>query len=166
MTSSNYCFLTCIQISQEAGQVVWYSHHSQNFPQFIVIHTVKGFGIVNKAEIDVFLELSCFFHELGKYFPLLIIRSRISVSIWMSLDNLLQQTLQNYLITISSWEFTLTGWAKMFFQVFHDIKNPNKYFGQLNFFTSLQTLGCCSFLILQIKWYKMRSYLNLHFCSY
>src|SRR5574337_1159913 len=61
MSSSNCCFLTCIQISQEAGQVVWYSHHFQNFPQFIVIHTVKGFGIVNKAEIDVFLELSCFF---------------------------------------------------------------------------------------------------------
>jgi len=55
------CFLTCIQISQEVGQVVWYFHLFQNFPQFIVIHTVKAFGIVNKAEIDVFLELSCFF---------------------------------------------------------------------------------------------------------
>ena len=43
--------------------MVWYSHLSQNFPQFIVIHTVKGFGIVNKAEIDVFLELSCFFDD-------------------------------------------------------------------------------------------------------
>ena len=63
MSSSNYCFLTCIQISQEAGQVVWYSHFFRNFPQFIVIHTVKGFGIVNKSEIDVFLELSCFFHD-------------------------------------------------------------------------------------------------------
>ena len=61
MSSSNCCFLTCIQISQETDQVVWYSHLFQNFPQFIVIHTVKGFGIVNKAEIDVFLELSCFF---------------------------------------------------------------------------------------------------------
>ena len=63
MSSSNCCFLTCIQISQEAGQVLWYSHLFQNFPQFIVIHTVKGFGIVNKAEIDVFLELSCSFHD-------------------------------------------------------------------------------------------------------
>ena len=63
MSSSNCCFLTCIQISQEAGQVVWYSHLLQNFPQFIVIHTVKGFGIVNKAEIDVFLELSCFLDD-------------------------------------------------------------------------------------------------------
>ena len=52
-----------MQVSQEAGQVVWYSHLFQNSPQFIVIHTVKCFGIVNKAEIDVFLELSCFFHD-------------------------------------------------------------------------------------------------------
>ena len=57
------CFLTCIQISQESGQVFWYCHLFQNFPQFIVIHTVKGFGIVNKAEIDVFLELSCIFDD-------------------------------------------------------------------------------------------------------
>ena len=52
-----------MQVSQEAGQVVWYSHLLKNFPQFIVIHTVKGFGIVNKPEIDVFLELSCFFND-------------------------------------------------------------------------------------------------------
>ena len=58
MTSSNCCFLTSVQVSQKAGKVVWYSHLFQNFPQFIVIHTVKGFGIVN-----VFLELSCFFDD-------------------------------------------------------------------------------------------------------
>ena len=52
-----------MRISQEAGQVAWYSHLFQNFPQFIVIHTVKGFGIVNKAEIDAFLEFSCFFDD-------------------------------------------------------------------------------------------------------
>ena len=52
-----------MQVSQEAGQVVWYSHLLQNFPQFIVIHTVEGFGVYNKAEIDVFLELSCFFDD-------------------------------------------------------------------------------------------------------
>ena len=67
MSSSICCFLTCIQVSQEVGQVVWYSHLFQNFPQFIVIHTVKGFSIVNKAEIDVFLKLSmnleCQVHE-------------------------------------------------------------------------------------------------------
>ena len=60
MSSSNCCFLTCIQISQEPGQVVWYSHLLMNFPQFVVIHTVKVFCIVNKAEVNVYLELSCF----------------------------------------------------------------------------------------------------------
>ena len=63
MSSSNCWFLTCIEVSQKAGQVIWYSPLFQNFPQFIVIHTVKGFSIVNKAEIDVFLELSCFFDD-------------------------------------------------------------------------------------------------------
>ena len=63
MSSSNCCFLTCIQISQEVDQVVWYSYLFQNFPQFIVTHTVKGFDIVNKAEIYVFLELFCFFDD-------------------------------------------------------------------------------------------------------
>ena len=63
MSSSNCCFLTCIQISQEAGQVVWYSHLFKIFPQFIVIHTVKDFGIVNKAEVDIFLEPPCFFND-------------------------------------------------------------------------------------------------------
>ena len=57
------CFLTCIQISQEASQVVCYSHLFQNFPQFVVIYIVKGFGIVNEAEEDVFQELSCFFND-------------------------------------------------------------------------------------------------------
>ena len=58
MSSSN-----CIQISQEADQVVWYSHLFQNFPEFVVVHTIKDFGIVNKAEIDIFLEHSCYFDD-------------------------------------------------------------------------------------------------------
>ena len=62
ISSSNCCILTCIQISQEAGKVVWYSHIFKNFPQFVVIHTDKGFSIVNEAE-DVFLELACFFYD-------------------------------------------------------------------------------------------------------
>ena len=61
MSSSNCCFLTCIQISQEAGQVVWYSHLFKNFPVCGDPH--KGFGVMSKAEIDVFLKLSCFFHD-------------------------------------------------------------------------------------------------------
>ena len=61
MSSSDCCFLSCIQISQEAGQVVWYSHLLKNFPVCCDPH--KGFGIVNKAETDVFLELSCFLDD-------------------------------------------------------------------------------------------------------
>ena len=63
ISGSNCYFLTCIQISQWAGQVVWYLHLFQNFPQFIVIHTIKDFVMVNTAEIDVFLELSCFCND-------------------------------------------------------------------------------------------------------
>ena len=63
MSGSNCCFLTYIQVSQEAGEVVWYSHLLKNFPQFVVIHTVKGIGIINKAEVDLSLELSCFFND-------------------------------------------------------------------------------------------------------
>ena len=58
ISSSNCCFLTCIQIPQQAGKVVWYSHLLKNFPLFVVIHTIKGFGVITKAKVDVFLELS------------------------------------------------------------------------------------------------------------
>ena len=63
MSDSNCCFLTCIQVSHEAGKVVWYSHQFKNFLQFVVIYTVKGFSVVNEAETDIFLELSCFFND-------------------------------------------------------------------------------------------------------
>ena len=59
---SNYCLLTCIQISQEAGQVVWCSHLLKNYSQF-VIHTVKGFSVVNEAKVEVFLEFPCFLYD-------------------------------------------------------------------------------------------------------
>ena len=99
MSSSNFCFLTCIQVSQEAGQVVWYSHLLQNFPQFIVIHTVKAFGIVNKAEIDVFLELSCFFNDAADVGDLISgssAFSETSLNIWkFSVHILLKPGLEN-----------------------------------------------------------------------
>ena len=65
MSGSNCCFLTCIQISQEASKVFWYSHLLKNFPQFVVIHTVKDFSVVSEAEVDVFLEFACFFYGLA-----------------------------------------------------------------------------------------------------
>ena len=89
MSSSNCCFLTCIQVSQESGQVVWNSHLFQNFPQFIVIHTIKGFGIVNKAEIDVFLKLSCFFDDpsdVGNLISGSSAFSKTSLNIWKFTD--------------------------------------------------------------------------------
>ena len=100
MSSSNCCFLTCIQISQEAGQVVWYSHLFQNFPQFIVIHTVKGFSIVNKAEIDVFVELSSFFHfpsNVGNLIAGSSAFSKTSLYIWkFTVHVLLKPGLKNF----------------------------------------------------------------------
>ena len=100
MSGSNCCFLACIQISQEAGQVVWYSHLFQNFPQFIVIHTVKGFGIVNKAERDVFLQLSCFFHDsadVGNLMSGSSAFSKSSLNIWKLLVQvLLKPGLKNF----------------------------------------------------------------------
>ena len=100
MSSSNCCFLTCIQISQEAGKVICYSHLFQNFPQFIVIHTVKGFGIVNKAEIDVLLELSCFFHDPaddGNLISGSSSFSKTSLNTWkFSVHKLLKPHLENF----------------------------------------------------------------------
>ena len=63
MSVSNCCFLTRIQVSWETGKVVWYSHLFQNFPQFVVIHTVKGFCVVNEAEVDIFLEFPWFLYD-------------------------------------------------------------------------------------------------------
>ena len=100
MSCSNRFFLTFIQISQKAGQVVWYSHLFQNFPQFIVIHTVKGFGIVNKAEVDVFLELFCFFSDRVDVVNLISGSSAISktsLNIWkFTVHLLLKPGLENF----------------------------------------------------------------------
>ena len=100
MTSSNCCFLTCIQIFQEPGQVVWYSHLFQNFPQFIVIHTVEGFDVVNKSEIDVFLELSCFFDDpmdVGNMISASSAFSKSSLNIWtFTVHTLLKCGLGNF----------------------------------------------------------------------
>ena len=100
MSSSNCCFLTCIQISQKAGQVVWYFHLFKNVPQFVLIHTVKGFGIVNKAEVDVFLEFSCFIDDptnVGNLISGSSAFSKTSLNIWkFSAHVLLKPGLENY----------------------------------------------------------------------
>ena len=100
MSGSNCCFLTCIQISQEAGQVVWYPYLLKNFSQFVVIYTVKGFGIINKAEVDIFLVFSCFFDD-PTYVGNLISGSsgfpKSSLTIWKFLINVvLKSSLENF----------------------------------------------------------------------
>ena len=107
MSSSNCCFLTCIQISQEVGKVVWYSHLFKNFLQFVVIHTVKGFGIVNKAEIDVFLELSCFFNDptdVGNLISGSSAFSKTSLNIWKFMVHILLkpglENLEHYFLSV------------------------------------------------------------------
>ena len=100
MSSYNCCFLTGIQISQEEGQVVCYSHLFQNFQQFVVIHTIKGFGIVNKAGINVFLELLCIFNDpvdVGNLISGSSAFSKSSLNIWKFLVHiLLKPGLENF----------------------------------------------------------------------
>ena len=100
MCSSNCCFLTCIQISQEVSQVVWYSSLLKNIPQFVVIHIVKGIGVVNKAEVDVFLEFSSFFDDptdVGNLICGLSAFSKSSLNIWKFMVHvLLKPDLENF----------------------------------------------------------------------
>ena len=87
MSRFNCCFLTCIQVSQQAGKAVWYSHLVKNFPKFVVIHTIKGFSIVNEAEVDVFLGFTCFFYDQVDVGNLIFCSSAFSKSsfyIWKS----------------------------------------------------------------------------------
>ena len=98
MSSSNFCFLTSTQISQEAGKVVWYSHLLKNFPQFVVIHTIKGFSVDNEA--DVILEFSCLFYDptdVGNLISGSSAFSKSSLNIWkFSVHILLKSGLENF----------------------------------------------------------------------
>ena len=100
MSGSSYFILTWIQISQEAGKVLWWSHPLKNFPQFVVIHTVKGSGIVNKAEVDVFLVFSCFFYDpsdVGNLISGSSAFSKSNLNIWNFLVHLLlKPSLENF----------------------------------------------------------------------
>ena len=100
MSGSNCYFLTCIQISQEAGKVVLYSHLFQNFPQFVVIHTVRGFCIVSETEVDVFMEFSCFFYDpsnVGNLISGSSAFSKSSLNIWKFMVHvLLKAGLENF----------------------------------------------------------------------
>ena len=96
----NCCFLTCMQISEEADQVVWYFHLLKNFPQFIVIHTVKGFSVFSEAEVDAFLEFFCYFcdpTDVGNLISVSSAFSKSSLNIWkFSVHVLLKSSLENF----------------------------------------------------------------------
>ena len=99
--TKNWTHSNCIQFSQEAVNLVWYVHLFQDFPQFLVIHTAKGFGIVNKAEIiDIFLELSCFFNDpadVGNLISGSSSFSKTSLNIWkFTVQVLLKPNLENF----------------------------------------------------------------------
>ena len=107
MFSSNCWFLTCIQISQESGQVVWYSHLLKNFPVYCSPH--KGFGVVNKVEVDVFLELSCFFDDpmdVGNLISGSSAFTKSSLNIWkFTVHVLLEPGLENFEHSfVSMWD--------------------------------------------------------------
>ena len=92
MSNSNCCFLICTQVSLETCKMVWYSCLFKNLPQFVVIHTVKGFSIVNEAEVDIFLEFSCFLYgptNVGNLISASSAFSKSSLHIWKFLVPLL-----------------------------------------------------------------------------
>ena len=86
-------------MSQDAGKVVWYSHLLKNFPQFVVIHTVKGFSILSEAEVDIFLEFSCFFYDpmdVGNLISGSSAFSKLSLNIWKLVQVPLKPSLENF----------------------------------------------------------------------
>ena len=114
MSSSNCCFLTCIQISKESGQVVRYSHLLKVFQQFFVFHTIKGFDVVNKAKVDVFLELSCFFSDpadVGNLISHSSAFSKTSLNIWkFTVHKLLKPGLEKLSITLLAYKMSAIVW--------------------------------------------------------
>ena len=128
--------------------MAWYSHLFQNFPQFILIHTVKGFGIVNKAEIDVFLELSCFFDDpmdVGNLISGSSAFSKSSLNIWnFTVHILLKPGLENLIITLLACEKSAIMWKSE-----HSLALP--FFGvgmKTDFFQS-----CDQCFVFQICWH-------------
>jgi len=98
MFSSNSCLLTYIQISQEAGKVVWYCHHFKNFPQIAVVHTVKGFSLFNE-DYFFFLEFLCFFYDpvdAGNLIRGSSLFSKFSFCIWKFFAHILQKARLKY----------------------------------------------------------------------
>ena len=114
----NCCFLTYIQVLQEAGKVVWYSHLLKNFPQCVVIHTFKGFSIVNEAKVDAFLELSCFFYDqmdVGNFISGSSAFSKSSLYIWKILVHILLKSslkdFEHYFVSMWNEHNSMVVWT-------------------------------------------------------
>ena len=154
MSGSNCCFLTCIHISQKAGQVVWYSHLLKNFPQFVVIHTVEGFSVVNEAEVNVFLEFPWFFYDPMDVDNLIsgsFAFSKSSLYIWkLSVHVLLKPSLedfQHYLASMWNEHNRAVLWAFFGIALLWD-RNENWLFPvlwPLLSFPNLLAYGCGTF---------------------
>ena len=111
MPSSKCCFLSCIQVSQKTGKVLWYSHLFKYFSQLVAIHTVKGFSIVSETEVDEFLEFSCFFYDpvdVGNLISDSSAFSKPSLYIWkFSLQVLLKPCLKDFEHTLLACEMSI-----------------------------------------------------------
>ena len=176
MSSSSCCFLTCIQVSQEAGKVVWYSHLLKSFLQFVVIHVVKGFRVVNEAEVGVFLELSCFFNDpadVGNFISGSSAFYKSNLNIWKFMVHvLLKPGLENFELYFTSvWdEFNSTVvWAFLGTDFLRDW-NENWPFPVLWPLLSLPNLlaywvqQSCSLLFTQRSWKLMSTHKHTHGC--
>ena len=158
MSSSNCCFLTCIQVFQKADKVAWYSHLFENFPQFVVIHTVKGFSVVNEAQIDVFLEFSWYFYDpldVGSLISGSSAFSKSTLSIWkFSVHELLKPSLKDFEQYLASmwnecncavvWTFfgIALPWASLVAQMVKDL--PAMQETQIRSMYKMGVKGCYS----------------------
>ena len=128
MSCYNCCFLTCIQVSQEAGKVVWHSHFFKNFSQFVMIYTFKGFSIVNEAEVDVFLEF-CFFYD-----P-------------MDVGNLISGSSTFSKSSLYIWKFSVhVLWSLAW-------RKSHKHLILINHFLSITLLSLYSLCWYKVQWY-------------
>ena len=149
MSSSNCCFLTCIEISQEAGKVVRYSYLLKNFSWFIVIYTVKDFGVINKAEVDVFLKRSCFFDDpadVGNLVSGSSVFSKTSLNIWNFMVSCIAEAWLGEFWALLYWRVRCVQLCNNLSIIWHCLSLGLKW--KLTFF---QSCGHC--WIFQICWH-------------
>ena len=120
MSGCSCCFLSCIQVSQEAGKVLWNSHLFQNFPQFVAIHIAKGFSTDNEAEVDDFLKFSCFFYDptdVGNLISGSSAFSKSTLNAWKFLVHILLKHWQILIIALLACEIVSLELVLFIFKV-------------------------------------------------